>query len=388
MPHATFQSATIPQNRLLPGLLGLRGLAALAVVLFHLVHIAKISVPESFIFISSQFGYGVQLFFVLSAFSLMHTTEHVMHRPTWAIEYFIKRFCRIAPLYYFVMAIIILYPLLYSQPLTLDFGTLLLNLTFTFGFAPWEGIVWAGWAVGVEMQFYIILPVLLLTVRTHYATFFLVVISLIVTYAARISLQGHYENTVAQYGYNWAYFSFATNLCFFTLGMYAYRLSHQVDKSSVILRWVIITFAIAVLGTLLLAGLYNGWQGDLILWGIGFAALTLWQSKWPSCWSASILSQYMGERSYSMYLLHPGLIILFKSPIQSLYEALTPTMGAYAYFICAVPVLLVLMVLSEVTYRLIEVPAIRYGKKVNIGLRKADSASRCSCSAGTIRQDT
>ncbi len=80
---ADFHSATIPQGRLLPGIHGLRGIAALAVVLFHIVHIADVAVPRSFSFIAADFGKGVHLFFVLSAFSLMHSTEHTMHRPAW-----------------------------------------------------------------------------------------------------------------------------------------------------------------------------------------------------------------------------------------------------------------------------------------------------------------
>lgn len=327
-------------------------MATLAVVLFHLVHIGGIATPQMFAFISADFGKGVHLFFVLSAFYLVHSTEHTMYRRTWATEYFVKRFFRIAPLYYCIMAGMIIWPYIKSQTWTVDFQTLILNLTFTFGFAPWTGIVWAGWTVGIEMIFYAILPVLLLTVRSNSATLILVVISIIVTYAARLSLHGHYEFTVTHYGYNWSYFSFATNLCFFAFGMYAYRLSRHFDKTSVVVRWAVPTIATALLGTLLLGKFYNVYQGDLILWGIGFAALSLWQSKWPSRWSANKMLEYVGERSYSVYLLHPLVIVLLKSPIQVLYGTLTSAIGGYAYFICALFVLAILLVISEVTYHL------------------------------------
>lgn len=184
-PTGHIRSATVSSDRLLPGIHGLRGIAALAVVLYHLVHLAKITVPESFAFIANDFGKGVHLFFVLSAFSLMYSTEHTIRRQTWATEYFVKRFFRIAPLYYCIMAGMVLWPLIKSQTFAVSFQSLLLNLTFTFGFAPWSGIVWAGWTVGVEMLFYVVLPVLLLTVRTTLATFFLLVIAIFVTYAAR-----------------------------------------------------------------------------------------------------------------------------------------------------------------------------------------------------------
>ncbi len=161
-----------------------------------------------------------------------------MSRPRWADEYFVKRFFRIAPLYYCLMAGMILWPAVKSGAWSVDFQALLLNLTFTFGFAPWKGIVWAGWSVGVEMLFYAIFPVLLMTVRTRIGTMVLLAISILVAYAARAALDIHYEHTVSLYRYNWAYFSFAANLCFFAMGMYAFRVAHTIDINSAAIRWV------------------------------------------------------------------------------------------------------------------------------------------------------
>lgn len=92
----TFRLTAIPRDQaLLPGIHGLRGIAALAVTLFHLTTITEIAVPAGFTFIASDFNRGAHLFFVLSAFSLMYSTEHTMQCPTWVTQYFI-----IAPLYY------------------------------------------------------------------------------------------------------------------------------------------------------------------------------------------------------------------------------------------------------------------------------------------------
>lgn len=99
----TFQSALVAPSRLLPGIHGLRGIAALAVVFFHTTHIAKLAVPSAFSFIAQDFGKGVHLFFIVSAFSLLHSTEPTLNRPNWATEYCVKRFFRIAPLFYLVL---------------------------------------------------------------------------------------------------------------------------------------------------------------------------------------------------------------------------------------------------------------------------------------------
>ena len=320
------RSVTVPPDRLLPGIHGLRGIAAMAVVLYHIVHIAKIAVPTPFTFIASDFGKGVHLFFVISAFSLMYSTEHTMDRQQWAREYFIKRFFRIAPLYYCIMLGMLLWPAIKSHALNVSLQALILNLTFTFSFAPWTGIVWAGWTVGVEMMFYAVFPVLLLTVRTTKATVALVVISIIVTYAARSTLNVHYASHVAEYGYNWAYFSFAANLCYFALGIYAFRISLLVDKTSILARWLLPVFATVLLGSMLLAqpNVQMPWKDEAILWGVGFACLCVWQSTLPSRWSANRVFEYLGERSFSIYLLHPIIIFLLRNRLQGIYHALTP----------------------------------------------------------------
>ena len=54
----------------LPGVEALRGYAAFAIVIFHVIHLTQAAVPQSLEFMKWFFGYGVPLFFVVSAFSL------------------------------------------------------------------------------------------------------------------------------------------------------------------------------------------------------------------------------------------------------------------------------------------------------------------------------
>ena len=128
-----------------------------------------------------------------------------------------------------------------------------------------------GWAIGVEMLFYAILPVLLLGVRTVSATFVVLAVSVVVSYTVRSALHVHYESTVAQYGWNWDYFSFGSNLCFFAMGMFAFRLSQCVDKDSATMRFGFPFFSLALLGILMLTELDKSLKGigrvDLMSWG-------------------------------------------------------------------------------------------------------------------------
>lgn len=369
-----FRSATIAPEQLLPGVHGLRGIAALAVVLFHIVHLAKVAVPDPFQFIASDFGKGVHLFFFLSAFSLMHSTTPTMQRPSWVTEYFIKRFFRIAPLFYCLLLLMVLWPVVRGQAFSVDWQALLLNLTFTFGLAPWTGMVWAGWTMGVEMLFYALLPILMLTVRSSRATLGLAILGIVVSMAISTILQVHYDHTMALYKYNWAYFSFAPNFCYFALGMVAFRLAQEVDRDSGGLR-----LKVAGCSGLFLLLLFSakplGWHPNLVLWGIAFAALALWQSQWPSRWCANRVFEYLGERSYSVYLLHPVMIALLKTPLQTLYGMLSPQVGAYPFFFCAIFLLVPLLLITELSYRLVEIPGIRFGRLINSRLRVREAGS-------------
>lgn len=141
-----FNSKLVEKSRLLPGIHGLRGVAALAVVLFHLIHVGGIQTPSEFGFIGRYFGNSVHLFFIVSAYSLMYSTESKTNQPNWLVNYFIKRFFRIAPLFYAVIVFYIWFGLYRVSGMS-GFTNLILNLTFTFGFAPplW---VCMGWLVG------------------------------------------------------------------------------------------------------------------------------------------------------------------------------------------------------------------------------------------------
>src|SRR4029077_12362296 len=54
----------------LEGLDSLRAYAASSIIVFHMVWVAHVELPRGLIFARNYFGFGVPLFFVVSAFSL------------------------------------------------------------------------------------------------------------------------------------------------------------------------------------------------------------------------------------------------------------------------------------------------------------------------------
>lgn len=368
------ESALVQKDRLLPGIHGLRGAAALAVVFFHLVHVGDIKPPSALGFVGRDFGYSVHLFFILSAFSLMYSTEPTLVRPGWLRSYLAKRLFRIAPLFYCMI--------LFEAGRQYLFGgsipsavTLLLNFSFAFGAVPFAGIVWGGWSVGVEMIFYAIFPVLLLSLRSHRAALAFLVASLAVSYAIRAGLHAQYLTQVPLPKWDWSYFAFGPNLCFFAMGLYAYHLSRRLSTES---RWLhgAAGFAVVLLGALMFFDLgkhFYGGRVDILLWGAGLAALCLWQSLRPSFVLANPVLEYLGERSFSIYLLHPVVIMAAKTPLTAVYAQCQTMLGSWAFLASAAVATTMVLAAAETTYRLIEVPGIRLGRRLS-GMRETAAA--------------
>ena len=377
-----FHSEIIPDARLLLGILGLSGIAASAVVLFHLSILADIRVPTGFYFIERDFGAGPFLFFVLSAFSLMYSTEHTMHRPDWAREYLVKRFFRIAPLFYSVLALMVALMVrhaIMSNSALPAVSTVFLNITFLFGFFPEleVSLVQAGWTIGVEMIFYVLFPVLLMAIRTRKEALIFFLATVVISYVSRVELHAFYMEAGAQSKWDWGGFAFLPNLYFFAAGILAYRFEQAQKKSGKPLHASIPWFAVLSMalllhfqpgGTPVSLGAFSS-----IIMALGFAALCVWQSVRPNRWFANRFFEYLGERSFSVYLLHPLVIYASRGWVASLYAKLESDIGAYAYFACAALVMVEVLVMAEITYRGIEVPGIKLGRKV-IGTMRGKAA--------------
>ncbi|HEX4985715.1 MAG TPA: acyltransferase [Burkholderiales bacterium] len=162
---------------------GLRGIAALWVFLSH----AQILSGAPYVPVLSWGGLAVDLFMVLSGFLMMHhyllrrAREPWGHPSTWG-TFWIRRFFRIAPLYYLLLvvalaagpwigahrdAIAAAWPstatsaLRYTDQSTTN---VLLHASFAFGLLPQYSFrsPLPDWSIGLEMQFYAVFPFLAL----------------------------------------------------------------------------------------------------------------------------------------------------------------------------------------------------------------------------------
>jgi peptidoglycan/LPS O-acetylase OafA/YrhL len=137
----------------------LRGIAVLLVVLAHT------PLQPSLTFLNVIGAYGVQLFFVVSAFTLFLSMQAKHDRETRPVLFFfIRRYFRIAPAFYLAAIFYLAKDGLGPAPFApngIHPWQILTTLAFVNGWFPdaINAVVPGGWSIAVEMTFYLFVPV-------------------------------------------------------------------------------------------------------------------------------------------------------------------------------------------------------------------------------------
>jgi peptidoglycan/LPS O-acetylase OafA/YrhL len=163
--------SSLPNQRL-DGLQMLRFFAAFAVLLEHVMHEALSFgiAPDSLIaqLEPVDFGIGVDVFFVISGFIMMHISADKFGRKRAPSEFLLRRIVRLVPLYWlFTIAMLVATVLVPGQ---LAHNSLNPAHAFaSFGFVPWldstgltHPILGLGWTLNYEMYFYAVFALMLL----------------------------------------------------------------------------------------------------------------------------------------------------------------------------------------------------------------------------------
>ena len=255
----------------------LRAFAALNVVLFHIIGISRVNLqpPAHFQFLSGWGENGVDIFFVISGFVMVHAHAGKEISP---LQFMKLRIHRIVPIYWiFTLLLFALFLLLpnMARIAAPTIGHLAASLSFlsmaVLGKPP---VLYVGWTLEYEMLFYILFALSLVLKSANMRLLFQAVAILVLT------LLGHVDPIIVE----------------FVLGMLAARLYMQQ-------RFRPYAATIAAVGVALLCAsiLYKFEGGRLIKWGIPsllivFGAASARQLR-------SRVLGYLGNASYSIYLV-------------------------------------------------------------------------------------
>lgn len=361
-----------------------RGLAVLGVLLVHAGSAANLRNPE-LARLTAQGARGVQLFFVISAFTLLYSAQYkskIERHFIW--NFFVRRFFRIAPLFYTAMLVYLVrgghendYWLGAQQHVT---G--LQTMATIFFVNGWKNewinsLVPGGWSVVVEMNFYLLLPIIFYKIKNLKSALSLwmlvVIMSVLINYLTMSWRSGNEAWLNGQFLFFWlpnqmpVFFSGV--VFYFIYINYLENPGKQIE---------------AVAPGLTLIGLYlvfaaawvvdNFWLPNYIISTIGFGLMLSGLAAFPTTWLVNNFTKFMGKISYSFYLFH--FLILWIAEKQMLFQNIHSD-----YLRLGLMYVIILAwagAAAWLTYTLVEVPGQKLGKiiidKIESRYEKADKA--------------
>lgn len=364
---------------------GLRGLAILGVVMTHLSGFwfsrtrLPLDVPLLGVDLLHFFQYGslgVMLFFLLSGYLLTWTEEKRARRGSYRIlSYAKRRALRLVPAYYVSIVLVVL-----LWPNTPSFDTLAIHLMFLQGFVPeYLTVNSVVWSLTPEVIFYLALPFLVLKLRRSYQRLAILGALLIVSLATRILMSGNAFDTLPIIGDSLSgprmYFFPTTFLYLFLVGMLLRMLVERTEVTNGSLRWrrllalglTVIPVSVLAVFPYLVVKHYRSLSSPEAMIAEGMVVLIFASALLGSPLLKPLLNWrplvFIGEISYSLFLLHTTVIFLM---IRYLLPAAKPWLvqqsglTVWASFaIYTVSILAVAVVVSYLSYRFIESPFLR-----------------------------
>jgi peptidoglycan/LPS O-acetylase OafA/YrhL len=372
----------------------LRGLAILGVILVHVSQM-NTGIPDSWARIAAQGRFGVQLFFIASAFTLL--LSMAAHNPDELSpirNFFIRRIFRIVPLFYCGM---VFYPLLYaffhrSDDITL-FG-FIATATFINGWFPeWiNRVVPGGWSIAVEMTFYLLLPVFYRRIRSLASAIIFACLSIIscIPFSLLVgnALRGFYpQNMVAIFIELWL----PAQIPIFLFGCIFYHLYRLRQRTAAAgprvgaAKWQAVSL-IALAGYILWATSQTGSNPLLpthILCGAALILVAYALSIHSLCLFVNPVMVYIGKASYSGYITHFVVIDLVSRVLRHLNPRSTSIPGEIVFLVTFGCVVALTTVVSTLTYKLIELPGQKLGRRIIAVLECRDRKRLQTGSEGT-----
>jgi exopolysaccharide production protein ExoZ len=329
----------------------MRGFAVLAVIMIHiqLYFSAQLAMPD-FIPYFNIGAASVDLFFVISGFIMVYASERLFGRPDGTRIFFLRRIARIVPLYWATTTIMLIYLVLRHRDFDAG-GNFFQWVVASYSFFPFprgDGTVsplhGVGWTLNYEMFFYSLFGCFVFSSRRG------VVIAIGTLFCTLIAIGVLFHPLPEPFGF-WT----SPIIIEFVFGMIialAYRDGVRLP------RWLVrtlVTAGFAVYAWSATKGHFFGPPPEsamrVLLWGvpaiaiIGGLALAAQRPQATPLWR---LFGFLGDASYSLYLVHPMALAI---PRIVLGRWIEPTSAPWLYvaamLACAIAVPLVVYVFIE-----------------------------------------
>ena len=330
----------------------IRGMGVLLVVFVHTTYVTNtIFMYTGTIWgdIILSFRNCIQLFFISSAFALTMSYFNRIDEKNKTRNFFIRRFFRIAPLYY--IAIVAATVKFIFDEGSFSIGGLITNMLFINGLFPEYSnrYVPGGWSISVEYVFYFMMPFLCSRIRSLNSALIFVLVSFVFSAISRYIL------TETGFDYEYIYYSIFSQLPIFAIGMLVYwilndSISNVKAITILMIAGVLVFFTFAEVP-------------QFYIYGVISLFYVLALHKKPFKLFVNKVFIHMGRVSLSMYIVHFGVISVMVRlgafmDVEGTWQVLLSVLGMY------ILITYVSYIISHFTYKYIEVAGQNLGKKL------------------------
>ncbi|MEO5943126.1 MAG: acyltransferase [Ferruginibacter sp.] len=352
---------------------GFRAIAILLVIAFHYIDNQVVELNSKIsviIYKLASFGWiGVDLFFVLSGFLIGSILLINKTSPNLFKTFFIRRFLRIVPNYYLL---IILFVIILALPYFKEdnfiggsnviplwsYVVLVHNLYMATMHTMGNEVMSVTWSIGIEEQFYILFPFIIVFVKDKLLPYLLVFIILLA-----IVFRSFCNHWIP------AYVLLPCRMDAISFGILVAWLNINYNISLIVKKYylAILTCIAIVIGACFF--LYLKYQGMGItrnsLFAFVFSCLIIIALGKPNSYYSKILSNrlfaWIGKISYSLYLFHYliiGIVNNIGGRFFNTHEINTRIGLAIASFFLS-------LLFSWIVYTFLEKPTVALGKRFN-----------------------
>jgi len=304
---------------------------------------------------------GVQLFYLVSAFTLMLSYQSRVGESDFVKKFFIRRFFRIAPVYYLVTIYYTFerylgFNILHFGDHIHDFPLIKLvtGVLFINGFYPttMNSYVPGGWSIAIEMTFYLTLPIIYKKIRNLHQSILLFSGALIFAVWFRSILTNPFFEKGGFYMFN-----FINQFPIFCLGIMAYFIYKEGFEGFKNRDYLLISF-------LFLFACYFK-MPYYMPYSLFFFFLLIGLCKGSFNFIVNKFTVFVGKISFSIYLLHFAVLYWIDQIFNLRNVVYNSLLNSYLMYVMYYFVILIIcIIISNFSYKYIELWGMKFGKRM------------------------